>query len=96
MKRLLDHRIGSTYLTDQLHVAVLNTVMHHLDIVTSTLVADPLTAGLAIALGGDRLEDVLDVRPRLLLTTGHKGWPIAGTLLTAGDTGTYEAEAFGR
>jgi hypothetical protein len=47
-------------LADQLHVTVLNTVVDHLDVVSSTLVADPLAAGLAVRLCGDRLEDVLD------------------------------------
>ncbi|KAI7288172.1 6-phosphogluconate dehydrogenase, decarboxylating [Hortaea werneckii] len=81
------------YLRDKLHVTVLNAVVHHLDVVTSTLVTDPLTAGLAVGLGGDALEDVLDVWPSLLVTTWHDGWAVTGTLLTTGDTGTDKADA---
>ena len=35
----------------------------------------------------------LDVGPGLLVTTGHDGGAVAGTLLTARDTGTDEADA---
>ena len=69
--------------------------MNHLDVVASTVVTDPLAAGLAVRLGGDVLEDLLDVRPGLLVTTGHDGRTLAGTLLTARDTGTDEADTLG-
>lgn len=84
--------VGNTNLANELHVTVLNTVVNHLDVVTSTLVTDPLAACLAVRLGGDALEDVLDERPGLLVTTGHDGGAVAGTLLTTGDTGTDEAD----
>lgn len=80
------------YLADELHVTVLNTVVNHLDVVTSTLVTDPLAAGLAVRLGRDALEDVLDVRPSFLVTTGHDGGAVAGALLTTGNTGADETE----
>lgn len=67
--------------------------MNHLDVVTGTLVTDPVAASLAIALGGDALEDVLDVGPGGLVTTGHEGGTVAGTLLTTGDTTADEADA---
>jgi hypothetical protein len=82
-------------LRDELHVTVLNTVVNHLDVVASTVVTDPLAAGLAVRLGGDVLEDLLDVRPGLLVTTGHDGGTVAGTLLTARDTRTDEADTLG-
>lgn len=69
--------------------------MDHLDVVTSTLITDPLAAGLAVALGGDALENILDVRPGLLVATGHDGGTIAGTLLTTGDAGADKAQALG-
>lgn len=84
-----------TDLRDELHVTVLNTVVNHLDVVASTLVTDPLAAGLAVRLGGDVLEDILDVRPGLLVTTGHDGGTVTGTLLTTGDTGADEADTLG-
>ena len=93
---------------DQLHVTVLDTVVNHLDVVTSTLITDPLAAGFAVGLGGDGLENVLlhcqtcsalilrmsylDVWPGLLVTTRHDGRTVAGTLLTTRDTGTDEAD----
>ena len=67
--------------------------MDHLDVVTSTLITDPVAASLAVALGGDALEDILDVRPGLLVTTGHERGTVAGTLLTTGDTAADEADA---
>lgn len=67
--------------------------MDHLDVVTSTLIANPLTASITIALSGDALENVLDVRPGLLVTTGHDGGAVSGTLLTTRDTRTDEADA---
>lgn len=68
--------------------------MNHLDEVASTLVTNPVTAGLVVVtLGGDTLEDVLDVRPGLLVTTGHKRGTVTGTLLTTGDTTANKAES---
>ena len=66
--------------------------MNHLDVVASTLVTNPFTARLVIALGGNALEDVLDVRPRLLVTTRHQRGAISSTLLTTGDTGADKQE----
>lgn len=83
------------YFSNQLHVTVLNTVVDHLDVVTGTLVTDPVTAGLAVALGRDALEDILDVGPGLLITTRHEGGTVTGTLLTTGDTRTNETDTFG-
>lgn len=67
--------------------------MNHLDVVTSTLVTDPVTASLTIALSSDALEDVLDVGPGGLVTTGHEGGAVTGTLLTTRDTAADEADA---
>ena len=60
--------------------------MDHLDVVTSTLITNPVTAWLAVGLGSNVLEDVLDVWPGLLVTTGHERWAISGTFLTTRDT----------
>lgn len=88
-------RADTTYLANQLHVTVLNTVVHHLDVVTGTLVSNPLAAGLAVRLGGDGLEDVLDVWPGLLVTTRHDAGAVAGALLSSGDSRSDEADALG-
>ena len=90
--QLLHSIRGKAYLANQLHVTVLNTVVNHLDVVASTLVTDPVTAGLTVALGGDALEDVLNVGPSILVTTGHEGGAVAGTLLTTRDTAANEAD----
>jgi hypothetical protein len=87
--------IGHSYLADQLHVTIFNTVVDHLDIVPSTFVTNPLAAWVAITLGSNALEDVLDVRPSFLVTTRHQRRSISSTLLTSGHSGTYESNALG-
>ena len=69
--------------------------MDHLDIVASTLVTDPLAAGLAAALRRDGLEDILDEGPGLLVTTGHDGRAVPRALLATRDTGADKADALG-
>jgi hypothetical protein len=56
-------------------------------------ITNPLTAGLAVALGGYGLQNVLDVWPCLLVSTGHDGRAVTGTLLTSRDTGSDESDA---
>lgn len=84
---------GKAYLADELHITVLDTVVDHLDKVTGTLITDPVAAGLVVALGSDALEDIFDVGPGLLVTTGHERGAVAGTLLTTGDTTADKADA---
>ena len=50
-------------LTNKLHIAILYTIVHHLDEVARALVAHPVATRLAVTLGADRLEDRLQVRP---------------------------------
>lgn len=82
-----------SYLADELHVTILNTVVDHLNVVAGTCVTNPVTAWLTVGLGGDVLENVLDVRPGLLVTTGHERWTIASTLLTTRDTSANKSNA---
>lgn len=84
-----------TDLANELHITILDTVVNHLDVVTGTLVTDPVAAWLVVALGRDALEDVLDWGPGSLVTTGHHGGTIAGTLLATGNTGADKVEALG-
>jgi hypothetical protein len=61
-------------LADHLHVTVLDSIVDHLDVVTSASLADPVAAGLTIDLGSNRLEDGLDMRPNgcSLLSVIHR------------------------
>ncbi|MPC54493.1 hypothetical protein E2C01_048411 [Portunus trituberculatus] len=43
--------------TDELHVAVLNAVVHHFDVVASTILTHPVTAWLVPRLGTDALVE---------------------------------------
>lgn len=81
------------YFGDQLHVSVLNTVVHHLDVVSGTLITNPVAAGLTITLGRHALEDILDKGPGLLVTAGHQAGAVTGTFFTARDAGAYEPDA---
>jgi len=65
----------------------------HLDVVTSTLVTDPVTARLTVRLGSNALEDILDEWPSLFITTGHERRTIAGTFFTTRNTRPDESEA---
>ena len=59
-------------LADELHVAVLDAVVDHLDVVAGAVFAHPVAAGLAVGrAGADGLEDVLHQRPRLGAAAGH-------------------------
>ena len=53
---------------------------------------DPVTTWLSLGLGGSLLEDLLDVWPSGVRTTGHEGRTVSGTLLTTRDTGTDKQE----
>lgn len=83
-----------THLCDKLHITIFDTIMNHLHIVTSTLVTNPVTAGFAITLGSNALENILDVWPRLLVSTRHQAGSISGTFLTTGDTRSHETDVF--
>jgi len=65
----------------------------HLDVVTSTIIAHPVTAWFAITLGGNALKNVLDVWPRFFIATRHQARAVARTFLTSRDTGTDEADS---
>ena len=73
-------------LADQLHVAVFDAVVDHLDVVAGPLGADPVAAGGPVVdLGGDRLEDRLDVRPGVGVAPGHDRRPLQRPFLAPGD-----------
>ena len=80
-------------LGDQLHVGVLDAVVHHLDEVAGTVVADVRDARLALGDRCDALEDRAESHPRLVGTAGHERGAEQGALLTAGDAHADEVEA---
>ncbi len=87
---------GDGGLGEHLHVAVLDPVVDHLDVVPGPARADPVAAGLVAArtrLRRDRLEHLLDVGPGVVGSAGHDRGAVAGALLAAGDPRTDIAEA---
>ncbi len=66
-------------LADQLHVAVFDAVVDHLDVMAGAAFADPVAArDAAFHLGGDRLEDRLHVRPGGRRTARHDARTVDG------------------
>jgi hypothetical protein len=58
--------------TDELHVAVLDSVVDHLDVMARAVFADPVAAGRAVFhLGGDGLKDLFDVGPGRRISPRH-------------------------
>ncbi|MPM79426.1 hypothetical protein SDC9_126459 [bioreactor metagenome] len=75
------------YLSYELHVPVLNAVVHHLYKVPCSAFADPVAAGNAINMGGDSLKQGFYLLPSGLRTTGHDRGPLQSSLFAAADTG---------
>ena len=83
-------------LANQLHIAVLDTVVHHLHVVTGAFFAHPVAAGSSVFdLGGDGLEDILHVRPGVWVATGHDRRAKARAFFAAGDARADEENPFG-
>jgi len=82
-------------LGNQLHIAIFDTVVDHLDVVTGTSLSDPVTAGNTIDLSSGGLEDLLDGIPGRGATTGHKRRSVSSTFFTTRDTGADEKESLG-
>ena len=85
-------------LADQLHVAVLDAVVHHLNVVPGTGFADPVAARNVVILAdlrADFLKDVFDERPRFGMTTRHDAGAFESPFLAAGNSSPDKAKAFG-
>ena len=80
-------------LADQLHVAVLDAIVHHLDEMARTVLANPVAARLAVYFGRYGLKDGLDVGPRLRSTARHYGRTVSGALFATRHAGADEEEA---
>ena len=84
-------------LGDELHVAVLDAVVHHLHVVAGAARAHVLHARLAVVgLGGDRAEDRRERVPRRRAAAGHDGRTAQRAFFAAGDAGADEVQARGR
>ncbi len=80
-------------LADQLHVGVLDAVVHHLDEVTSAVGSHVGAARHAVDLGGDLLEDRAQRRVRLRGSAGHDRRAEQRALLAAGHAGAHKVDA---
>ncbi len=78
---------------NQLHIAVFDAVVDHLDVVAGTAGADVEDAGLTIDLRGDGFEDWLHDFPSGSRAARHDGRAFPRPFLAAGDTRADEAEA---
>ena len=92
-ERLPQEEVG---LADELHIAVFDAVVHHLDEMARALRSDPVAAGRSVIdLGSDRLKDRLHVRPGCRIASRHDRRAFQRPLLAAGDTRADEVKALG-
>ena len=84
-------------LADELHVAILDPVMHHLYVMPGAVFSHPIATGRAVLnFGGDSLEDGLHMRPGGGIPTGHDGRPPPRAFLATGNAGANVKEALAR
>ena len=74
---------------------MIQTVVHHLHIVTGTSLADPVAARLTIDLSSSGLENFFNVRPGGRGTTRHERRAITGTFFTPRNTRANKEETLG-
>ncbi len=79
-------------LRDQLHVGVLDAVVHHLHEMPGAIVADMGDARLTLRDRRDALQDRSQGDPGLVRTAGHDRRAVQGALLAAGDAGADEVD----
>ncbi|GAR63151.1 hypothetical protein NGUA15_04979 [Salmonella enterica] len=83
--------------SDKLHIAIFNTIVDHLDVVTRTIGADIGHARFAIFRHSSNLRQ--DRRHQFIgifLTARHDRWPFQRALFTTGNTGTDKVKTFRR
>src|SRR5699024_1802998 len=80
-------------LADDLHIRVLDAIVHHLDEVARAIRADVRTARLTINLRGDGLQQRAQGVISLGGATRHDRRPVQGALLATGDSGADEVQA---
>ena len=73
---------------DELHIAVLNAIVHHFHEMSCTVFADPVAAWRAVLdLGADALENGLHIRPRGRASARHHAGAFQCALFAAGHAG---------
>ena len=73
---------------DELHIAVLNAIVHHFHEMPCAVLADPVAARRAVLdLRADGLENGLHIRPRGRTAARHHAGAFQRTLLAAGHAG---------
>lgn len=90
-----DHALEDVVtLGDQLHIAVLDAVVHHLDVMSCPAAPQIGDARRAVGrFGGDRLEQRLDQGVRLGRAAGHQARSVEGAFLAAADAHAQKADA---
>src|ERR1035437_9182253 len=84
-------------LANQLHIAILDAVVNHLDVVAGAVLAHPVAArGSVLYFGGDGLKNRFHVRPRSRIAARHNRRTAARSLFAAGNSGADEQNAFWR
>src|SRR5439155_4041292 len=79
-------------LGDELHVAVLDAVVHHFDEVAGAVRADVRHARAGFGPGRDRVEHVADAVPRLVRAARHQRRAVPRSFLAAGDAAADEMD----
>ncbi len=90
VQRRLENGVG---LADELHVAVLDAVVHHFDVVTGAVGSHVTAAGLALGDSRDLRVDGSDRLPAFLRAAGHDGRALERALFTAADADAEEMNA---
>ena len=80
-------------LADELHVSVLDAVVHHFHIVPRAVVADVRAARIAVDLSRDRGKDRLHERIRFPLASGHDCRAVPSAFLASAHAGADVEDA---
>ena len=80
--------------TDQLNIAVLDAVVHHLDVMTGAIRAHVAATRFAIHLRGDLAKNGRDDVPRLARTAGHERRAFERAFFAAGNAHADKVNSF--
>ena len=80
-------------LADQLHIAILDAVVHHFNKVTRAVLPHIIAAGLAIHMGANGLKNILHLLPGSAAAARHHAGAMQRTLLAARYAGAQVVQA---